>query len=231
VKTAGIVGGIGPESTIEYYRAIVAKYRARRSDGAYPSLVIDSINLTRMIDLFTAGRLDEVVTILAAEIRRLAAAGADFGLFASNTPHAVFEAVRRDAPIPLISIVDVTCVAAQKRGLRRLGLLGTRFTMQGCFYPEVFERAYLKVIAPTPAEQEYIHGIYMNELLNNIFLPKTRDRLLAIVGRLKAEERIDGLILGGTELPLILRDVGDQGIPFLDTTVLHADAVVARLLS
>jgi aspartate racemase len=231
MRIAGIVGGIGPESTIEYYRFIIAKYRALRPGGGYPRLVINSIDLDEMIELFTAGRLDEVTIKLAAEVRRLAAAGVDFGLFASNTPHAVFEALRRDAPIPLVSIVEVTCAAAQRLGLKRPGLIGTRFTMQGRFYPEVFQRAGLPVVVPVPAEQEYIHGIYMNELLNNVFRDETRQRLLAIVGRLRTEEGIDGLILGGTELPLILRDAGDKTIPFLDTTQLHCDEVVARLLS
>ncbi len=231
MKIAGIIGGIGPESTIEYYRFIIAKYRALRPDGSYPRMVINSINLQEMIDLFTAGRLDEVTVKLAAELRRLASAGVDFGLFASNTPHAVFEALRRDAPIPLVSIVEVTCAAAQRLGLKRPGLIGTRFTMQGRFYPQVFERVALPVVVPAPAEQEYIHGIYMDELLKNVFRDETRQRLLAIVGRLRTEDGIDGLILGGTELPLILRDAGDKTIPFLDTTQLHCDEVVARLLS
>lgn len=229
--TAGIIGGIGPESTIEYYRLIIASYRARTRDGGYPSILIDSIDLKRLVDLIEAGRLAEVSGFLLEETHRLARAGADFGVLAANTPHIVFEDLRRRAPIPLISIVDVTCRAARERGLKRVGLFGTRFTMQARFYPDVFVPEGIAVVAPAPGEQDYIHGKYMTELLQNLFLPETRRGLLAIVERLRAEEGIEGLILGGTELPLILRDEKDAPIPFLDTTRLHAEAIVTRLLS
>lgn len=231
MKTAGIIGGIGPESTMEYYRLIVAIYRERARDGSYPSLVINSIDLKKMLDLIGANRLADVTAYLAAEVQRLARAGADFGLLAANTPHVVFEDLRRQSPIPLISIVEVACQAAQAQRLKRVGLFGTRFTMQGRFYPDVFRNAGITLIVPAPHEQAYIHDIYMNELVNGIVRPESRAGVLAIVGRLKAQEKIDGLILGGTELPPLLRGVEDQGIPFLDTTRLHAEEAVAQLLS
>ena len=231
MKTAGIIGGIGPESTIEYYRLIIATYREQKRDGRYPSLIVNSIDLKRLLDLIGANRSADVVEYLAGEIRRLAGAGADFAALAANTPHIVFDALRRQSPIPLISIVEVTCQAARAQGLKRVGLFGTRFTMQGRFYPDVFVPAGITLVAPAPEEQAYIHEKYMGELVNGIFLPETRQGLLAIAGRLKTQEGIEGLILGGTELPLILRDVKDQGIPFLDTTRLHVEQVVARLLS
>jgi len=231
VKTAGIIGGIGPESTIEYYRAIVARYREQTRDGSYPALVINSIDLKKMLDLIAANRLTDVAAYLVAEVQKLARAGVDFGLLAANTPHVVFDALLRQSPIPLISIVEVTCQTARRCGLERVGLFGTRFTMQGRFYSDVFSDAGISLIVPTPHEQAYIHDIYVNELVNGIIRPDARAGVLAIVGRLKAQEKIDGLILGGTELPLLLRDVEDQGIPFLDTTKLHVEQVVAELLS
>lgn len=233
MKTAGIIGGIGPESTVEYYRSLVATYRALNPDGGYPSVIINSVNLTKLIDLFSAGRLAEVAEYLAAEVRRLAAAGADFAALAANTPHAVFEEVRRGSPIPLLSIVRATRDAAAGLGLKRLGLLATRFTMRAGFYQEAFSGAGLALALPREAEQEYVHGVYMNELLKNVFLPETRGRLLAIARRLKEEEGVEGLILGGTELPLILRaeDAAEAGVPFLDTTQIHVRAIVAELLS
>jgi aspartate racemase len=230
MKTAGIIGGIGPESTIDYYRLIVAGYRERKRDGSYPSLVINSIDLQKILTLIGADRLAELSDYLAYEIQKLARAGADFGLLASNTPHRVFDELQRLSPIPLISIVEITREAAVKLGLKRLGLLGTRFTMQADFYPDVMRKAGIAVVAPAPREQDYIHDVYMNELLNSNFRPESRAGILAIVGRLKTEEKIDGVVLGGTELPLLLRDVEDQGVPFLDTTKLHVEQVVARLL-
>jgi aspartate racemase len=230
MKTLGIIGGIGPESTIEYYRAIIAAYREQTKDGSYPSIIINSINLKRMIDLITANELAVVADVLVAAVKRLAHAGADYGLMASNTPHIVFDEVQSRSPIPLLSIVQATCQAAKALGLKRAGLFGTRFTMQAKFYPEVFAKEGIAVVVPQPDEQAFIHEKYMVELLNNIFSPETREQLLAIAERMKARDSIQGLILGGTELPLILRGDSAVGIPLLDTTQIHARAAAARLL-
>lgn len=231
MKTAGIIGGIGPESTIEYYRSIIASYREQKRDGSYPSIIVNSIDLKKMLDLIAANRLPDVIEYLSGEVRKLGRAGADFGVLAASTPHIVFDELRRQSPIPLISLVEVTCRAAQARGLRRLGLFGTRFTMQGRFFPEAFVRAGMTLVVPSPEEQDYIHGKYMNELVNGIILPETRAGMVAVVARLRAQEEIDGLILGGTELPLILREARVEGVHFLDTTRLHVEQVVAQLLS
>jgi aspartate racemase len=233
VKRAGIVGGIGPESTVEYYRQIIESYRRQRPDGSYPFLVINSIDMTRMRLLIEADELAAVADYLAGEVERLAAAGADFGALASNTPHLVFGELRRRSTLPLISIVEATRDAAKASGLRRLGLFGTRFTMRAGFYQQVFSSEGLTLVMPGDAEQDYIHDRYMNELVNGIFLPETRGRLLEIARRMKDEEGIQGLILGGTELPLILResDADAAGVPFFDTTRIHVQAIVAELLS
>jgi aspartate racemase len=244
MKTVGIIGGIGPESTIEYYRLIIAGYRDRQSGtglppvnhaqdagAGYPSIIINSVDLTRLLAWIRANELDAFTNYLVAEIERLHRAGADFGLLASNTPHLVFDELRRRSPIPLISIVESARDAAQKLGLQRVGLFGTRFTMQARFYTDVFAKAGMTIVAPREDEQAYIHEKYMQELLNNIFLPETRQRLLAIMERMKAEDNIEALILGGTELPLILRDTEYQGIPLLDTTRIHVARIVAELVS
>ena len=229
MKTVGIIGGIGPESTIEYYRQIIAAYRQRQRDGSYPSLLINSIDMKKMLDLIGANELAAVTQYLLGEVRKLAQAGADFGALASNTPHLVFEALNHQSPIPLISIVETACDAAQALGLKRIGLFGTRFTMQGRFYADVFNRKGIALVTPSPDEQTYIHNKYMGELVNGVVLPETRERLLAIVARLKDEEGISGLILGGTELPSILSGDMGQGIPFLDTTRIHVERIVAQL--
>jgi aspartate racemase len=231
MKTVGIIGGIGPESTIEYYRLIIEAYREQKPDGSYPAMVINSIDLTKLVGLVEANELAKMTEYLVGEVHKLARAGADFGLLSANTPHIVFDEIRRQSPIPLISIVEATCEAAQALGLKKVGLLGTRFTMQGRFYPEVFSKASVTLAVPQQNEQDYIHDKYMNELLKGVFLPETRERLLAIVDQLKQREGIQGLILGGTELPLILRDATAGGIPLLDTTRIHVKAVVAQLLS
>ncbi len=231
MKTLGIIGGIAPESTIEYYRLIVASYRRQKPDGSYPPLIINSIDLKKLLDLIGAKELAEVTEYLLGEVRKLAQAGAEFGLLAAHTPHIVFDDLQRQSPIPLVSIVQSACQAAKALGLKRVGLLGTRFTMQGQFYPAVFSRQGITLVVPDLDDQDYIHNKYMSELVNGVFLAETREGLLAIVDRLKEKKDIQGVILGGTELPLILRDVAARGIPFLDTTRIHAEYAVAEMLS
>jgi aspartate racemase len=230
LKNLGIIGGIAPESTVAYYRQIIAGYRARWADGSYPAIIINSINLSTMRDLIFAGQNAELVTFMSAEIQKLAAAGADFGLLASNTPHLVFDELESRSSIPLLSIVRATCQAAKARGLKKVGLIGTRFTMNGKFYPQVFAREGIAIVAPGPEDQEYTHNKYMDELVNEILIPETRDGLLAVVERMKQSSGIEAVILGGTELPLLLRDSGDTEVPFLDTTRIHVEAAVERML-
>ena len=231
MKTVGILGGIGPESTIEYYRSIFAGYRQQRPDGSSPSILINSVDVNKLLDWMGAGQLGEVTDYLAGELQRLARAGADFGIIAANTPHIVFGDLQKRSPITLISIVEATCAEAKKRGTQTIGLLGTRFTMQATFYPQVFSREGIRVVVPEKDEQDYIHGKYVGELLKDMFLPETREKLLAIIRRMKEQQQIQGIILGGTELPLLLRDEAAFGIPLLDTTQIHVQAVVAELLS
>jgi aspartate racemase len=231
MKTLGVLGGIGPESTIEYYRFILAAYRELRPDGSAPPVIINSIDVNKMLGMIGAKQLPEVTDYLADELGRLVQAGAGLGLMASNTPHIVFDEVQRRLPIPLVSIVQATCDETKSLGLKKVGLFGTRFTMQAGFYQKIFSSAGLEVAVPYPTEQDYIHDKYMNELLKTIILPETRSKLLAIAAGMKERQGIQGLILGGTELPLILRDPGSVGIPFLDTTRIHVQAAVKQLLA
>ena len=230
MKVAGIIGGIGPESTIEYYRLIIGAYRERRNDGSYPAVIINSIDLTRIVSMITANALADVTAYLVEEVKRLGRAGADFAALAANTPHVVFDEIRRRSPIPLISIVEATCDAVQQRGLKRVGLFGTRFTMQGRFYPDVFSRAGITLFVPSDDEQIWIHDKYMTELVGGNFRPETREQMLNIADRLIERHGIEGLILGGTELPLILREAVHHGIPLLDTTRIHAGRIVDELV-
>jgi aspartate racemase len=150
---------------------------------------------------------------------------------AANTPHLVFDDLRARATIPLISIVEATCEEAKARGFRRLGLLGTRYTMGARFYPDGLLRAGIEMALPSSEDQDYVHEKYMGELVNGVIRPETKEGLLAVVDRLKAREGIDGAILGGTELSLILREQDTAAVPLLDTTRIHVEAIVTRMLS
>jgi len=229
MKVLGLIGGTGPESTIDYYRLLVAKYR-EQADGHSPPVIITSVDLKQMIELMNAGELDAVANYLSAEFERLHKAGADFAALTANTPHIVFDELQRRAPLPLISIVEAACEEVRARGMSTVGLFGTRFTMEAPFYPDVFSRAGVKLITPSAQEQYYIHEIYLGQLLKDVFLPETRLQLLEIADEMKRRDNIEGLILGGTELPLLLRDEQHNGLPLLDTTRMHVDKLVAEML-
>jgi aspartate racemase len=231
MKTLGIIGGLGPESTIDYYQKIIALYRERTGDGSYPQFIINNVNLRKGLDFMDANNLTGMADYLLEAIGKLARAGADFGLISANTPHIVFEEVASGSPIPLLSIVEATCAAAKARKLQRLALFGTRYTMQANFYPKVFSREQIELLMPEREDQDYLHEKYFSELVPGKFLPETRAGLLEIIDRMKAENDIDGVILAGTELPLILRDPKHNGIPFLDTTKIHCEAAVDEMLS
>jgi len=161
----------------------------------------------------------------------LVRAGADFGFIAANTPHLVFDEVQRRSVIPLLSIVRVTRDHSKALGLKKVGLFGTGFTMRASFYPEQFQRSGIALVRPKESEQEFIHRKYIGELLNSRFLPETRTEILNIDKRMKREDGVEALLLAGTELPLLLRDSASPGIEFLDTTIIHVEAIVDELLS
>lgn len=229
MNTVGIIGGIGPESTVEYYRKIVSSYCKREANGNYPQIIINSINMKKMLDLIRNGELGEVTAYLVSEVKKLADAGADFGLLASNTPHIVFDKVRQLSPLPLISIVEAACKKTIELRLSRVGLFGTKFTMQGGFYDEVLSKHDIEVVIPDEADQTYIHEKYMGELIKGILHDKTRSRLLNIIDKMKNKHDLQGLILGGTELPLILKKDDVSSIYLLDTTEIHVESILENL--
>src|SRR5437016_12391880 len=157
MKTLGMIGGLGPESTLEYYRSIIALYRERQRDGSYPEFIINSVDLKKGLDFMDANDLTGMADYLLQGFGKLARAGADFGLISANTPHIVFDEVASKSPIPLISIVEATCATAKARNLTRLALFGTRYTMQSNFYSKVFSREGIELLVPEPNDQDYIH--------------------------------------------------------------------------
>ena len=229
MKTLGLIGGIGPESTIDYYRMLIARYR-ERANGEYPSIIINSIDLDRLLRWMTANELGKAADYVSLEIERLYKAGADFAALASNTPHIVFDELERRSKLPLFSIVEAVCQKVQALGFNTVALLGTRFTMQASFYQNVFARAGIRLETPNVEEQFLIHDKYINELLNNIFSSETKSRILAIVNDLKERHDIQAVILGGTELPLLLKDEEHNGLPLIDTSKVHVDVLVDEML-
>lgn len=225
-KTIGILGGIAPASTVDYYQRLISRFQERSGQREYPPIIINSINMTHMMDLITKNELDELVDYLSEEIFVLEKAGAKVIFMASNTPHIVFEPLAHRVKAKMVSIVDATMAYAQSKGYSRLGLFGTIPTMEGDFFQEGFDAVGMEIITPMPDERKYIHKIYMEELVRGRFLPETKNHLLSIVNRMYNEGQIDSLILGGTELPLILKSSDFEDIELLNTTKIHVEKIL-----
>ena len=228
MKTIGIVGGIGPESTIDYYRLLLA--RAHELGGVKSAqVVINSVDYWELRRLLDVGDDAGLADLLVREVDALAGAGAGLAIIAANTPHMVFDRVEPRAALPLVSIVQATRDAAEARGLKRLGLLGTKYTAQARFFPDVFAERGLEIVMPPLDDIMYVHEKYVGELVEGRFLDSTREGLVAVMQRLRDRAGIDSVILGGTELPLILRDIPFD-LPLLDTTRIHVDAAIHAAL-
>jgi aspartate racemase len=229
-RVLGIVGGTGPESTIDYYRSLVATWRRRRPDGSYPRVLINSIEAGRVFANLAAADYTAVGADLGAALAMLASAGCQRALLASNASHLAFDRIDPPPSIPMIHIVDAARDAARQAGYRRLGLLGTRFVVESDLYPSRFASAGMAIVVPTEEERELVHEIYMRELLQGVVRDDSRQALGSVVGAMRDRDEIDAVILGGTELALILTDPTCAGIPVLNTTQTHVEAAVEWLL-
>ncbi|MBN2051135.1 MAG: amino acid racemase [Spirochaetales bacterium] len=225
MKKIGLIGGLGPEATLLYYKGILNSFSASFSESGYPEMIIESLDLKGFTDYAKAGEWDAITNQLISTCGRLQAAGADFGAICSNTPHRVFNRLQKNTSLPLISIVETAAEAAADRGLKRLGLLGTGFTMAGTFYQEVFGKHHIDIVMPGTEEKNYIHEKIFTEIEFGIIKEETKQRFLDIIRRMTAEQAIEGILLACTELPLIVTP-SDLRIAYLDTTALHIRAIV-----
>ncbi|MDA8141257.1 MAG: amino acid racemase [Desulfobacteraceae bacterium] len=230
MKKIGIIGGIGPESTVDYYKQIIAAFQKRGAGLTYPEIIIYSADLSELLAIIENQQWERMTDWLSARVEALHRAGAEFGAIASNTPHAVFDAVQARSPIPLVSIVHAACEAAQQMELKRPGLLGTAFTMGADFYPRAFAQAGMRIMVPDQAAQVLIQQRLFSEIELGVIKESTRGELVAIVKQMIQAQAIDSLILGCTELPLVL-DQSHFTIPVLNTTALHAQSIVRHCLA
>ena len=230
----GIIGGIAPPSTVDYYRLLVEGWQRRKPDGTQPLIVINSIELQKGLELVAAaskGDREPFIAFMLEEVDRLANAGATFAFFAANTPHIVFDDIAARSPIPLISIAAATAASVAAQRHRRVGLLGTRFTMESGFYNRALQPHGIEVVVPEEPDRSWVHEHYLGELTKNVFKAETRAGFIGVIERLRERGGMDGLIYGGTELPLLMRDAPPIGVPTYDTTQIHVDAVLNRALA
>lgn len=227
-KKIGIIGGLSPESTVSYYLHITRTYVERYGDYGYPEIIIYSVNLEKYHRWRGENRWDLVAGDLVAAAESIQRAGADFGLVATNTMHKVFDAVAGAVDFPLIHLIDETAASARTAGLKRLGLLGTRYTMQDGFYQDRMARHGLKTITPPPGDQEEIHRIIVEELVRGQLLEASRAEYVRVIREL-ADRGAEGVILGCTEIPLLVHSE-DSPVPLFDTARIHAEAALEYAL-
>ncbi len=225
MKRIGIIGGIGPESTVDYYKRIIGAFQKNGIESAYPEIIIYSANLAELMLILETKNRSKLADWLVEKVESLFRAGAEFAVIGSNTPHLVYNEVRSRSPIPMLSIIEETCNKALSLGLKKPGLMGTKFTMESDFFQKPFREQGISVVLPDKKDQELIHNRLFSEIELGIIKDSTREELLSVVKRMIDRHSIDSLILGCTELPLIL--TGDEyGIPFLNTTAIHAESIV-----
>jgi aspartate racemase len=229
-RMLGIVGGVGPESSADYYRRLVSRWRERGPAGTYPSILLDSLNSKPALDALLEGDLDPTVRLFDASVARLAGAGARLVLIASVMMHLAFDRVAAAAPIPMLSILDALVDAARAGDIRRPGVVATRPTTEGEFFARPFEAAGIELVRPEEADRAFVHEVYFGELVKGHFTDLTRSRLIDVIERMKTRHDVDAIILGGTELPLILREPTYAGVPVLDATGVHVEAAIEWLL-
>ena len=227
MKKLGLIGGTGPESTIEYYRQI--EYAVQEKTGAFPNLVIESLSVFDVLRFCREADYDGLVSYLVKGFRCLADAGADFACLTGITPHIVFDRVAAESTIPIISMVEAACERTQKLGFSRIALLGTYPTMSGTFFQTTFSRQGVEVITPTEEEMRYVGEKIETELELAQVLPETQKCFVEIAERLVAEEQAQAVILGCTELPLILND-SLLSVPCLDVMKTHIEKLVSMII-
>ncbi|EHN59018.1 aspartate/glutamate racemase family protein [Oenococcus kitaharae] len=231
MKKLGIIGGIGPEATVNYYLDVIkGTQKTLGTNKQLPEIVINSINMYHMFDLLEQKDYLAVVAYLVKAVNELQAAGADFGLMCGNTPHIVFDQIQQQTSLPLLSIVTTALKRAQSSHLSRLALLGTKFTMQNTFFSQPFIDAGIKVVLPNPDEQTWLHQKIVDELENGVVKRETKQQLLKMTQRLIQQYQLDGLILGCTELPLILQPT-DFSIAVLDIAKIHIETAIQTSLN
>ena len=223
-KKIGVLGGTSPESTVEYYQYITRTYTERFGDYGYPEVIIYSVIFQPYVDWPNQDRWDLVAQGLSEAAQKLEAAGADFIVIATNTMHLVFDQVQANVTVPMLSLLDAVGDAVLARGIETVGLLGTRFTMEKTFYQDALARQGITVLVPDEQDREYVNTVIYDELVAGQIRDESRAGYDAIINKL-AERGAEGIILGCTEIPLLVSEE-DTGMPLFDTTVIHAEAAL-----
>ena len=228
-KRIGILGGMSPESTMEYYGYITRTYTERFGDYGYPDIIIYSVSFQPYVDWPNENRWDLVAQGLSEAAQRLEAAGADFIIIATNTMHLVFDQVQASVSISMLSLLDAVGEAILAREMKTVGLLGTKFTMEKTFYQDALARKGITVLVPDADDREFVNHVIYDELVAGQVHDDSRAGFVALIEKL-ADRGAEGIILGCTEIPLLVNEA-DVGVPLFDTTTIHAEAALSYALA
>lgn len=228
LKTIGIIGGVSWASSIEYYRIMNEMVRDRLGGVSSAQILMFSIEFgefSRQEKMADEGDWQLLTKTILDAAQRLKRGGADFIVIASNTLNSLADLVERETGLPVLHIADATGEAVRKRGLGTVALLGTRFTMEQSFYRERLNKYGVKIVLPNEQERDYINAVIFEELCANRIKAESRDGFKTIINRLQKEQGAEGVILGCTELPLLIKPE-DVALPVFDTTLIHSAAAV-----
>ena len=224
MKTIGIIGGITWLSTAEYYRLLNEMVNEKLGGVSSAKIILHSVNFHEIKTLTFAEDWQGIIEIIGGIAKKLEDAGADCILIGANTMHKIAAEVQSKVSIPVIHIAAATAKKVEEQGLSKVALLGTKYTMELGFYQRALEQHGISTIIPNETDRQYIHDAIYNEMGKNIFLPATKQQFLAIIDKL-IKEGAEGVILGCTEIPLLLKQ-SDCSIPVFDTTLIHTNAAI-----
>jgi len=229
MKTIGLIGGMSWESTADYYRILNREVKARLGEPHSAKIIMHSVDFAEIEKLQSAGKWDKLRDMMIKIAQKLESADADMILICANTMHQMAPEVQQEISIPLLHIADTAAEKIKANGFKKVGLLGTKYTMEGDFYKNRIEENYnIEVIVPERKDREYIHQVIYQELISGILKDEAREKFKQIIERLK-EKGAEGIILGCTEIPLLIKNK-DCSIPIFNTTELHAKKAVQSAL-
>jgi aspartate racemase len=229
MKTIGLAGGTSWISSLDYYRLFNEITNHRLGGNEAAKIVLYSVNYGEIVTLTKKGDWDAIAAIMCEAAKKIERAGADCVLLGANTMHNIAERVQEAVQIPLLHIADATAIAIKQKGLKKVALLGTRYTMLFDFYKKKLEGHGIETIIPDEKAIDFVNDAIYNELGKGKFLPQTKQLFIDLINKL-ADEGAEGTILGCTEIPMLIKQE-DTLVPVFDTTLIHATAAVDFALS